>query len=205
MPRVIRHRVLALPAVLACATLLGACSSDTDPAPTQGSATTDVTTEFDDALADIYGDENIPADALLDDELLARFPDCGAVAPALGDHLDGLEQDSGNGVSPYAVSCMWMSPGGERSVGVTLAAGTGVVSDATVLEAGGMEVLDDDAIDAAGGVAYALSYAAGEPGPVVTTVELPDVQVSVTGGHWADGTALGGAAAVRVVTDLLDL
>jgi len=29
--------------------------------------------------------------------------------------------------------------------------------------------------------------------------------VSVTGGHWADGTALDGAAAVRVVTDLLDL
>ncbi len=175
-----RLRVAALPAVLACALALGACSSDEDTSASEsGSASQTADASFSD------GDVSVEA---LDADLLAKFSSCDDVAPAVDQYIEGLDADPNNGSSDYGVYCTWSTPDSAaslddiRTVEVMIETGNGAVSDTSVLGTAGLEVLSDSAVESKGGVAYTMNMGTDVAGITVTTVEFPDVRVSITGG-----------------------
>ncbi|MFD6897841.1 hypothetical protein ACFWB0_25310 [Rhodococcus sp. NPDC060086] len=198
-----RHRLAALPALLACALILGACSSD----DASSSSDSDSASQTADAS---FSDGDVSVETL-DADLLAKFTSCDDVAPAVEQYIEGLDADPNNGSSDYGVYCTWTTPEAAtslddiRTVEVMIETGNGAVSDPAVLGTAGLDVLSDSAVEAEGGVAYTMNMGTDVAGITVTTVEFPDVRVSVTGGQWAEFPSLDGPAAVGVATELLGL
>ncbi|TCN57932.1 hypothetical protein EV641_10125 [Rhodococcus sp. SMB37] len=198
-----RLRLAALPAILACALTLGACSSDDD---TSASGSDSASETADATFSD--GDVSVET---LDADLLAKFSSCDDVAPAVEQYIEGLDADPNNGSSDYGVYCTWSTPASAaslddiRTVEVMIETGNGAVSDTSVLGTAGLEVLSDSAVESKGGVAYTMNMGTDAAGITVTTVEFPDVRVSITGGQWADSPSLDGPAAVAAATEILGL
>ncbi|MCK0093137.1 hypothetical protein MWU77_20380 [Rhodococcus sp. F64268] len=197
-----RLRLAALPAALACALALGACSSDDTSTSESGNASETTDTSF---SAEDVGIETLDAD------LLTKFSSCDDVSPAVDQYITGLDADPDNGSSDYGVYCTWTTPEAAtsfddiRTVEVMIETGNGAVSDPSVLGTAGLEVLSDSTVESNGGVAYTMNMGTGVAGITVTTVEFPDVRVSITGGQWADFPSLDGPAAVAAATELLGL
>ena len=68
--------------------------------------------------------------------------------------------------------------------------GTGTVYSAEQMGGSGLTVISDADIESAGGIAYTLEQEIAVAAVSVTTVSLPEVSVTVTGGRWADRPAL---------------
>ena len=207
MRRVNPTRYAAASAALAGALLLGACSSGDDAsssttASDADSAAFDTTTFDADALGEPTG---------LGSDILARFDSCDDVAPAVAPYIEGLSLRSSSGVDEYSVYCAWETPETAtnldeiRSVEIVLAPGSGNVPSASDLETGGLELLPDADIEAAGGVAYTMGEAVSVAAVSVTQIQLPDVEVSITGGQWGDYPSLDAATSVTVAKELLEL
>ncbi|WP_430332894.1 hypothetical protein [Rhodococcus sp. ACT016] len=134
-------------------------------------------------------------------DALARFASCSDVAPAVAPYIAGLQESPSNAVDEYGVLCNWEIPYGVtdlseiRVVEVLIEPGTGEVSAVRDVEAGQLVVLPDAELEKAGGVAYTLPVATTVAGVIVTTVETPDVKVTITGGQWDDMPSLDGPAA----------
>ena len=142
-------------------------------------------------------------------DVLARFSSCADVAPAVAQYIAGLRESPSNAVDEYGVICNWETPDGAtslseiRGVEVLIEPGTGEVPAVGDLEAGKLVVLPDAALEKAGGVAYTLPVSTAVAGVIVTTVETPDVKVSITGGQWDDMPSLDGPAAVSAAKQLI--
>ncbi|MCR8692335.1 hypothetical protein NWP13_07320 [Rhodococcus pyridinivorans] len=207
MRRVNLTRYAVASATLAGALLLGACSSgddaSSDTASDADSAASDTTTTFD---ADTVGEPTG-----LGSDILARFDSCDDVAPAVAPYIEGLSLRSSSGVDEYSVYCAWETPDTAtnldeiRSVEIVLAPGSGNVASASDLETGGLELLPDPDIEAAGGIAYTMGEAVSVAAVSVTQIQLPDVEVSITGGQWGDYPSLDAPTSVTVAKELLDL
>ena len=86
-----------------------------------------------------------------------------------------------------------------------LVPGTGTVYSADQMGGSGLTVISDADIESAGGIAYTLEQEIAVAAVSVTTVSLPEVSVTVTGGRWADRPALDGPAAVAVAKELIGI
>lgn len=138
-------------------------------------------------------------------------PDCAAVEAAVTPYIEGLVPRDDNGADEYGTLCGWESPEGTidlddiRSVEVSISPDPAPPLSAAELEAVGLIPIPDAAVEAAGGIAYTAGMTVPVAGVIVTTVTLPDVELTVTGGQWADRPALDGPAAVDVAARLLGL
>ena len=203
MRRVNPSRYAVASATLAGVLLVGACSSGGDENSGDGSAPDADTATL--AADSASGQSGLGAD------ILTRFGSCEDVAPAVAPYIDGLTLRSSSGVDEYSIYCSWETPESAtnldeiRSVEIVLAPGTGTVPSAGDLETGGLELVPDAEIEAAGGIAYTMGEAVSVAAVSVTQVHLPDVEVSVTGGQWGDYPSLDAPTSVAVAKDLLDL
>ncbi len=67
-------------------------------------------------------------------------------------------------------------------------------------------MISDADIEGAGGIAYTLEQEIAVASVAVTTVTLPEVSVTVTGGRWGgDLPALDGPASVTVAKELIGI
>ncbi|BCN53449.1 hypothetical protein [Prescottella equi] len=189
-----------VPVVLVLAAALSACGSD--DAETASPATTEA------AVGTVAGGDGARASGA---DVLARFSTCGDVAPVVAQYIAGLQEDPSNAADEYGVICNWETPEGAtslseiRSVEVLIEPGTGEVPAKGDLEAGKLSVLPDTAIEKAGGVAYTLPMTTAVAGVIVTTVETPEVKVTITGGQWDDMPSLDAPAAVSAAKQLIGL
>lgn len=206
MRRVNLTRYAVASATLAGALLLGACSSGDD-------ASSDTASDADSAASDttIFDADTGGEPTGLGSDILARFDSCDDVAPAVAPYIEGLSLRSSSGVDEYSVYCAWETPDSAtnldeiRSVEIVLAPGSGNVPAASDLETGGLELLPDADIEAAGGIAYTMGEAVSVAAVSVTQIQLPDVEVSITGGQWGDYPSLDAPTSVTVAKELLDL
>lgn len=196
-----RHRLAALPAALACALLLGACASDEDATAEAGSGS-----------PDHYGEpDHASADTVLSSDIRAQFSSCDDVEPAVASYIDGLVANPANGVDEYSVHCLWETPdtvtslSDIRSVQVMIEPNSDEVLDAATLEAVGLEVVSDSAIEAAGGRVHTMSQEIAVAAATVTSVELPEVKVTISGGRWENHPSLDAAASITAAKQLLGL
>ncbi|WP_458133439.1 hypothetical protein [Microbacterium arborescens] len=138
-------------------------------------------------------------------------PDCTAVEAVVAPYIDGLVAREDNGSDEYGTLCGWEAPEGTidlddiRSVEVSISPDPAPPLSAAELETIGFTPIPDADVEAAGGIAYTAGTTVAVAGVIVTTVALPDVEVIVTGGQWADRPALDGPAAVDVAARLLGL
>ncbi|MFS0712819.1 hypothetical protein ABC195_02970 [Microbacterium sp. 2P01SA-2] len=138
-------------------------------------------------------------------------PDCAAVEAVVAPYIDGLVAREDNGSDEYGTLCGWEAPEGTidlddiRSVEVSISPDPAPPLSAADLETVGFTPIPDAAVEAAGGIAYTSGLTVPVAAVIVTTVTLPDVEVIVTGGQWADQPALDGPAAVDVAARLLGL
>lgn len=206
MRRVNLTRYAVASATLAGALLLGACSSGDD-------ASSDTASDADSAASDTttFDADTVGEPTGLGSDILARFDSCDDVAPAVAPYIEGLSLRSSSGVDEYSVYCAWEAPDSAtnldeiRSVEIVLAPGSGNVPAASDLETGGLELLPDADIEAAGGIAYTMGEAVSVAAVSVTQIQLPDVEVSITGGQWGDYPSLDAPTSVTVAKELLDL
>ncbi|MGU3583233.1 hypothetical protein ACLBYD_08580 [Rhodococcus sp. C26F] len=206
MRRVNLTRYAVASATLADALLLGACSSGDD-------ASSDTASDADSAASDTttFDADTVGEPTGLGSDILARFDSCDDVAPAVAPYIEGLSLRSSSGVDEYSVYCAWETPDSAtnldeiRSVEIVLAPGSGNVPAASDLETGGLELLPDADIEAAGGIAYTMGEAVSVAAVSVTQIQLPDVEVSITGGQWGDYPSLDAPTSVTVAKELLDL
>ncbi|MBS9372366.1 hypothetical protein [Rhodococcus sp. B50] len=204
MRRVNPTRYAVASATLAGALLVGACSSGDDVSSDTASdtAATDTATFDGDAVGEPTG---------LGSDILARFGSCDDVAPAVAPYIEGLTLRSSSGVDEYSVYCSWETSDSAtsldeiRSVEIVLAPGSGTVPSASDLETGGLELIPDADIEAAGGIAYTMGEAVSVAAVSVTQIQLPEVEVSITGGQWGDYPSLDAPTSVTVAKELLDL
>lgn len=189
-----------VPVVLVLAAALSACGSD--DAETASPATTET------AVGTVAGGDGAGVSGA---DVLARFSSCGDVAPVVAQYIAGLQEDPSNAADEYGVICNWETPDGAtslseiRSVEVLIEPGTGEVPAKGDLEAGKLSVLPDPAIEKAGGVAYTLPMTTAVAGVIVTTVETPEVKVTITGGQWDDMPSLDTSAAVSAAKQLIGI
>lgn len=201
-----RTRLLAVPVALACA-LLPACSSEdsSSDAASPDSASSDSASS--DSASSDSGSEFIPG--TLDEDILARFSSCADIEPYVADYIDGLQAGAVSEAGENGAYCQWESPATDldaiRTVGVILEPGTGTVYSAEQMGGSGLTVISDADIESAGGIAYTLEQEIAVAAVSVTTVSLPEVSVTVTGGRWADRPALDGPAAVAVAKELIGI
>ncbi|MFC9516420.1 hypothetical protein ACFTSD_11880 [Nocardiaceae bacterium NPDC056970] len=189
-----------VPVVLVLAAALSACGSD--DAETASSEV---------AVGTVAGGEVADAASTSGADVLARFSSCGDVAPAVAQYIAGLQESPSNAADEYGVICNWETPESAtslseiRSVEVLIEPGTGEVPAVSDLEAGKLSVLPDAAIEKAGGVAYTLPMTTAVAGVIVTTVETPEVKVTITGGQWDDMPSLDAPAAVSAAKQLIGI
>lgn len=136
---------------------------------------------------------------------------CDDVAVAVAAYIDGLEPRDDNESDEYGALCGWEAPAGTtgldavRSVEVLVSFETSDGLTAEELTAAGLTPLPDAAIDSAGGIAYTAEAGTSVAAVIVTTVEMPEVEVIVTGGQWDGYPALDGPAAIAVARSILGL
>ncbi|OII40170.1 hypothetical protein BIU99_05880 [Plantibacter sp. MMLR14_011] len=135
--------------------------------------------------------------------------DCAAVEAAVAPYIEGLVAREDNGADEYGTLCGWEAPEGTidaadiRSVEVVVSPEPSEALSVDELAAAGLTPIPDATIEAAGGIAYSATVETGVAAVIVTTVVLPDTEVSVTGGQWAGHPSLDGPAAVAVVKALM--
>ncbi|MFJ6653764.1 hypothetical protein ACIQLJ_13320 [Microbacterium sp. NPDC091313] len=195
------HRIAPISAVaLAACLVLAGCSApattDATPAAAQGPQVLDE--------ASPPASDQTPAS---DSPALT----CDVVASAVAAYIDGLVAEAGNSADQEGAYCAWEAPAGTtdpsaiRSVGVSIERGAQTPLTADEVDQIGFETVPDTAITAAGGIAYTTAVGTSAAGVIVTTVTLPDVEVTVSGGQWDGYPALDGPAAVAVARSILGL
>lgn len=189
-----------VPVVLVLAAALSACGSD--DAETASSGTTEA------VVGTVAGGDGADASGA---DVLARFSSCGDVAPAVAQYIAGLQESPSNAADEYGVICNWETSEGAtslseiRSVEVLIEPGTGEVPAVGDLEAGGLVLMPDFALEKVNGVAYTLPVTTAVAGVIVTTVETPEVKVTITGGQWDNMPSLDAPAAVSAAKQLIGI
>ncbi|NKR25176.1 hypothetical protein GS479_07265 [Rhodococcus hoagii] len=189
-----------VPVVLVLAAALSACGSD--DAETASSGTTEA------VVGTVAGGDGADASGA---DVLARFSSCGDVAPAVAQYIAGLQESPSNAADKYGVICNWETPEGAtslseiRSVEVLIEPGTGEVPAVGALEAGGLVLMPDFALEKVNGVAYTLPVTTAVAGVIVTKVQTPEVEVTITGGQWDDMPSLDAPAAVSAAKQLIGI
>lgn len=146
-----------------------------------------------------------PSMALAD--VLARYPDCGAMGSVLGSAIDGLElSDQSN--EDGTVQCNWMSTTGDYVntvlLTVTTNNGAGDVPKKEDIAAIGSEYIADAAVEARGGIAYGTK-STGDLRIYGTLVDVPGVGVSISSGALNEDPRIFGAPAVAAAKQLLGI
>lgn len=182
--------------------LLAGCSSadDSTAEPSAGDTAPADSTD----TADTTTDDNTDA--------WSGINSCDQVATVVAPYIQGLVLTDASTVDEWGVSCSWEMTEDEtdwennRSVAVGIAPSATEKPDLVQLAEFSdlIEPLEDEWVSALGGVAYTTAMEIAVASVIVTTVWLPDVEATVTGGTWGDHPALDGPAAVDVVSALLN-
>lgn len=154
-------------------------------------------------------EEQSGAESSSDGLSFAHIASCDDVKPFVATWTEGFVPYEWNSVSDSAIQCGWNSPPEEtnldniRSVEVNLTQ-LDERPDYSPLEGlGGFASISDDWVDAQEGLAYAMTVDIGLSAVIGTTVWVPGVEATVSGGRWANLPELGAPAALEVVKALL--
>lgn len=142
---------------------------------------------------------------------LAAITSCDQVAAAVEPYIQNLTLHQDSIVDEWGVYCNWEAPEGNtdfaniRNVEVLLEPDPLDKPDLDALsEFIELQPIENGWVSGQGGVAYSVGTETAVAAVINTTVWLPDVEASITGGRWGDYPALDGPAAVEVVEALLD-
>lgn len=142
-----------------------------------------------------------------------RITGCDDVAAHVAPFIEGLKLHEDSIVDEWGVYCTWESPEGitdlsqiaSVEVMIEPTGTTELAADADDLERGGLLIIPDAAIERAGGVAYTMDVQTSVAAAATTSVDVPGVELTVTGGQWGDLPALDADAAIEVAKSLLSL
>ncbi len=187
-----------IPFALTSALLLSACSAQ-DPEP-PGEDTS-------------VGGEAMSVDGGPDvSDVFDRIGSCDTVATHVAPYIEGLVPLETNAVDEYGAYCQWEAPEGIADLGdlasvevSIVPSETSEVEDPDIIEQAGLTLIPDDALDAAGGIAYGLDGETAVAAVTVTSVRVPGINIDITGGQWGDRPALDGPAAVGVAKGILGI
>lgn len=198
----------ALTTVLLAAALVG-CSGGGEQTATPEPAVS----ATEPAAAEPAADEAPAADDASAGEPLAHLSGCEDVEALVAPFVEGIELTPDSTVDEWGVSCSWETPQDAtelaeiRSVSVSAvtqepgAVAPDVAAMRELMEE--MTELEDPWLTERGGVAYSMTMDTAVAAVVVTTVWLPEVEVTVSGGQWAQHPALDGRASLEVTKQLL--
>lgn len=148
---------------------------------------------------------SVPTMGLAD--VLARYPDCGAMGSLLRSAIDGLELNNESN-EDGTVQCDWMSTTGDyvNTVSIAVSTNNGAVDvpKKEDIAAIGSEYLPDAAVEARGGIAYGTKNA-GDLRIFGVLVDIPGVGVAITSGALNEDPRIFGAPAVAVAKQLLGI
>lgn len=139
-----------------------------------------------------------------------RVTRCEIVAPYIAEYTEDLVLDDyETDADEYGLACHWEPPEDNadfdnlRSVEIIFGPGDGAPLDDESLAM--VEQIEDADLERVGGIAYTLTGETSVGAAIVTSVETPDVEVSITGGEWGDYPSLDSAAAVDVAKQILQI
>lgn len=148
-------------------------------------------------------------DSSSDEISLSKITSCDDIKPFVETWTEGFEPYEWNNVSEDVIQCGWNTPPEEvtpdnaRSVEVNLTR-LGERPDYSPLAGmSGYEAISDDWVAANDGQAYTMTVDIGLSAVIATTVWVPGVEVTVSGGRWANLPELDGAAALGVAKQIL--
>ncbi len=192
------RQTTAASALLAFALALTGCAAN-EPAPADPSA---------------VPAPGAPDETHVADGELAVLDSCAAIEAVLAPYIEGLVPEAYNAqpFTEWGGTCDWREPEDAtdlleiRTVGVAVSLQTGDTAEtlADLARSGFFETVEAPEVERRGGIAHALTIDAGAR-IIVTTVQLPDVTVAVTGGAWESAAALDAPAAVEVAQRVLGL
>ena len=167
--------------------------------------------ESDDTASASSGDAEAKTSAKKQDAS-DRVGSCDQVAGVVGPYIEALVLTEGSTVDEWGVSCTWEPAEDETDLANNRSVSVGIVDneegatapDTTLLaKQKGFSDVTDAWVEQEGGTAYSLTLEIAVAAATVTTVWLPDHEVTVTGGTWADHPSLDGPAAVEVARRLV--
>lgn len=179
------------------ALLLAGCSENAEPTATAGDSTPGGSTQQQQVASESgkFGIGHITA--------------CDQVEPFVAQWLGGLVPSDISFIDESTVHCAWASPPGEanlneaRTIEVELVASPERPDYSLLTGMKGYEGISDSWVDAQGGQAFALTIDIGLSVAIGTTVWVPGVEATVSGGKWANVPPLDAAAGLEVAKAIL--
>ncbi len=144
-----------------------------------------------------------------DEFSFADIKSCDDIKPFVETWTEGFVPYDWNNVSEDAVQCGWNTPPEEvtpenaRSIEVNLSKVTERPDYSPLENMGGYEAISDDWVKENGGQAYSMTVDIGLSAVIGTTIWVPGVEVTVSGGRWENLPELDGAAALEVAKMIL--
>lgn len=134
---------------------------------------------------------------------------CDQVEPFVAQWLGGLVPSDISFIDESTVHCAWTSPPGEadlneaRTIEIELVASPERPDYSLLTGMKGYEGISDSWVDTRGGQAFALTIDIGLSVAIGTTVWVPGVEATVSGGKWANVPPLDAAAGLEVAKAIL--
>ncbi len=139
----------------------------------------------------------------------AHIKSCDDVEPFVATWVEGLNPYDWNSVSETDIHCGWdtppedVTPDNARSVEVRFAA-ISERPDYSPLEGmAGFERVSDEWVTANNGDAFTMTVDIGISAVIGTTIWVPGVEVTVSGGRWANLPELDGPAGLEIAKQIL--
>lgn len=139
----------------------------------------------------------------------AHITSCEDVKPFVATWTEGFVPYEWNNVSEDVIQCGWNTPAEEitpenaRSIEVNFTK-VSERPDYSVLESmDSYQAISDDWVSKHDGQAYTMTVDIGLSAVIGTTVWVPGVEVTVSGGRWANLPELDGTAALEVAKQVL--
>jgi len=139
----------------------------------------------------------------------SNIKSCDEMEPFLNVWIDGLTPYDWNTVSSTEIHCGWdtsagnVAPDEARSIEVNLVQQSELPDYSLLEKMKGYERLDDAWVAENGGVAFAMTIDIGISAAIGTTIWVPGVEVTVSGGRWANLPELDGPAGLEIAKNIL--
>lgn len=151
-----------------------------------------------------------------DDETGSEFSfssikSCEQLEPFLAPWADGLTAYDWNTISTQEIHCGWdnsadnVTPEDARTVEVNLVRQPELPDYSLLEKMNGYEGIEDDWVSENGGKAFTITIDIGISAAIGTTIWVPGVEITVSGGRWANLPELDGPAGIGVAKNILTL
>lgn len=139
----------------------------------------------------------------------SHITSCDDIEPFVGTWIDGLEQYEWNTASDTEVVCGWsnppetVTPETARSVEVKLSQISERPDFSPLESMQGFEWVSDEWVTKNDGEAFTMTVDIDISAVIGTTIWVPGVEVTVSGGRWANLPELDGAASLKIAKEIL--